>query len=473
MMTMTAQPDSRNGLRYVAAFRAYEWDADIAVLAARFFAACPNARHVVLMNESRGPVDVGPYEKIAHTDDFSAFGLPEYPAGISSWYNSDYSYYYLGHVLPGYDHYLISESDVSVNMPLEDMMRHARDHSVDALLHQVKPAEEDWYFYEDALAQDAPARAFMFIAAFSPRALQCMYEARSAIVRRRAEADATPWPVAESLIPTALLSADMVIEEIAQFGDTTNLNFRPHLSLRDPRAVRPGSLAHAVIGSRRITQIARASEQPSDVFAPDTELGSLLQHESPADISAALEAAFLRTQDHAGLSRWHAVLRHAGLQVEAHADLAFGKPAIVSSTSQWSHHASPLKEACGANGTRVADDFAFHTDEEDSPWWQVDLMDEYVIDEVRIVNRRRGEYERFRTFAIDSSRDGASWRLRYTKLDAGAVSNDPTAPWTLRLEDPFVARFLRIRLIADRPAPLHLTRVQVFGRPISAAAERL
>jgi len=69
--------------KFVAAFRAYEWDDAIAELARRFFAACPEARCVVLADETRGPINAGGYEKITHTDDTSFLEIPNFPPGRS------------------------------------------------------------------------------------------------------------------------------------------------------------------------------------------------------------------------------------------------------------------------------------------------------------------------------------------------------------------------------------------------------
>ena len=165
-------------LNYVAAFRAYEWTEDIALMARRFFDACPGARQVVLLNEANGPIDVGSYEKIAHGDDFSAFGLPERPVGKSLWFNSDYAYAFLRQALPHYDHYIISESDVAVNLSLERMACHAVEHGIDAIVHQLQPARPDWHWYQEALAQDDPWMAYVFICLFSGRALDAMLDAR-------------------------------------------------------------------------------------------------------------------------------------------------------------------------------------------------------------------------------------------------------------------------------------------------------
>jgi hypothetical protein len=147
-------------------------------------------------------------------------------------------------------------------------------------------------------------------------------------------------------------------------------------------------------------------------------------------------------------------------------DLAFSKPARTSSVSRWSKFQDPALDAGGANGPDLPADYGFHTDAEDNPWWMVDLLDEYLVEEVAIVNRP--DYEgRFTSFTILSSRDGVSWRTRYLKLAPEWVSSDGAEPWRIHLSDPFLARYVKIMVPGVRQI-LHLRRVQIYGRALAA-----
>jgi hypothetical protein len=180
-----------------------------------------------------------------------------------------------------------------------------------------------------------------------------------------------------------------------------------------------------------------------------------------AELVEPLRRALARERDHAGI---------ALLQKEAAArgwaflggseDLAFCKPAVSSSVSRWSWFPDPERDACGANGDPPADDYGFHTSEEASPWWMVDLLDEYLVGEVAIVNRYNNR-ARFRTFRIESSCDGSVWTARHSQVEPCDVSTDPEQPWRVSFAEPFVARYIRIVLLGT--GVLHLYRVLVFG----------
>ena len=448
--------------RYVAAFRAYEWTTDIALLAQRYFDNCPGARHVVLMNEANGPIDVGRYEKVSHGDDFSAFGLPERPVGRSLWFNADYSYAFLRHALPDYDHYIISESDVAVNLSLERMARYAAEHEVDAILHQLQPAAPDWHWYQEALAQDEPWMAYVFICLFSGRALDAMLEARQALARAVEAGTVERWPIVESFIPTVLRARAMRFAEVGLFAEVEDLVYRPAKSLRDPCAHRPGTLVHPVLGRPGFTRSLLSGHAPGDYFREGSVLRQGLGAEPLEDVAPTLAYALAHAGDHLGLAMLHDEMRRQGLAVPRGPDLAFCKPATSSSVSPWSHSQDPRLDANGANGHSMHEEYGFHTEGEVGAWWMVDLLEDCAIDQVCILNRA-GFTDRFQRFAIDSSLDGNAWTTRFAKLDDEEVSGDVERPWTVSFDPPLVARHVRVRRLGAA-GPLHLRRVRILGR---------
>jgi len=158
-----------------------------------------------------------------------------------------------------------------------------------------------------------------------------------------------------------------------------------------------------------------------------------------------------------------AVLEREGLAPAKTHDLARNKPALTSSTCQWSRAPGPQCDARGAVTFSLAEDFGFHTDEEMQPWWMVDLGGEAVIDEIRITNRA-ALGERFVTFIAETSLTGATWTMRHAKLTPEAVSSDPDQPYKIVFPEPLVARYVRLKLLGW--GILHLRRVQVLGREL-------
>ncbi len=453
-----------SSIRYVAAFRTYDWDEEIAELARRFFSAFPSSHQVVLADETRGLITIPGYEKISHTEDTARFGLPNHPNGRSLYFNGDYAVYFLQRALPDFEYYVVSEYDVAVNVPLEPMMRLAIDQRIDLIAHEVEPSSPDWFWHSHGLTlSTAPWRSLLNLMVLSRRAIAFLLQARRQLAQRFAAGEMDLWPLDEAFVATVLKSTPGTrFADLSTFADTVNFGFRPWLSLHDPRANRPGSLAHSVLGGKRFIAALLDEHPPRDFFREGSELRERLLSQTPfEDIAEPLRRALAKERDHEGVAL---LCEHAGAygwSVASTTDLALYKPAVASSVSQWSRYQDPERDACGANGEDLPQDYGFHTREEADPWWMVDLIEECVVEEVAIVNRVK-QPQRFRTFRIETSCDGSDWTIRFTQSEPCDVSSDPESPWRLRFADVFPARYLRIILLGA--GALHLRRVQVFGR---------
>jgi hypothetical protein len=139
-----APPDSAKP-SYVAAFRTHQWSPSIAAMAARLEAHCRHGRFIVVADETNGPLNVAPYEKLAHTVDFSGLGLPLTPADNTLWHCGDYALYALLHALPRHDYYLLSEYDVAVNTNLDALVAAASRQGLDLVAPWLRPTSSRWY----------------------------------------------------------------------------------------------------------------------------------------------------------------------------------------------------------------------------------------------------------------------------------------------------------------------------------------
>ncbi|MGU3421240.1 discoidin domain-containing protein [Methylobacterium sp. D54C] len=144
-------------------------------------------------------------------------------------------------------------------------------------------------------------------------------------------------------------------------------------------------------------------------------------------------------------------------------NVALGKQATQSSLSIYS---TEQGAAGGVSGTRSGR-FGFHTDEEQDPWWMVDLGKPHQIDGCLIFNRMDGASTRADTLQVLTSLDGNDWTLRYLHSGrptfGGIVPYDGEPPLLLDMSG-ITARFIRLRLSAF--TALHLDEVEVYGRPI-------
>lgn len=454
-------------MRYVAAFRAYEWDPGIAQLAERFFRNTPGARHVVLLDETYGPIDIGPYEKIGHTEATQHLGLPVHPPGKSLWFNCDYGIYILADALPDYDYYVLSESDLAVNLDLTPMLERVHAQGIDFVAHRIEPAGPDWIWQPRAARLYAESwKALLFFMVVSARAAAALFAGRVELGQRLKDDLAEKWPFCETFVPSLLKQhPGLRLAEVGDYAAVPDLNFRPRLSLNDPRANAAGTLAHSVLDGGRFIRTLLRDHPPRSYFTPGSVLWTALRHEPFEAVAGPLRAALEREGDRLGLAQLDA-RESPG---PAARDLAVQRPSLSSSVCPWSHFPDPALDAAGANGAALAEDFGFHTDEEDNPWWMADLGAPAVVDELRIVNRRARQ-DRFTTFQVHSSSDAAAWLLRFEKTDTSPVSADPINPWVTVFPDPFVARWVRITQTGR--SCMHLRQVRVLGRRIATGRLR-
>ena len=148
-------------------------------------------------------------------------------------------------------------------------------------------------------------------------------------------------------------------------------------------------------------------------------------------------------------------------------DLAHGKPALQSSVSPALGGRDAATDA--AIATAAPSGLFCQTDHEAAPWWQVDLLQACVIDEIRLLNRREFA-EGLRHFSLLASLTGedGSWVEVHRKRSAAVFGEGDDIPHVIRPAFRCVGRFLRLR--RETPGVLHFRQCQVFGQALAAEA---
>ncbi len=136
-------------------------------------------------------------------------------------------------------------------------------------------------------------------------------------------------------------------------------------------------------------------------------------------------------------------------------NLARGKPAATSSTSPWSR---PNDGQGAVDGVKNGG-FGFHTNEEQNPWWQVDLGASQGLAEVRLFNRLDCCSERSRTVQVMLSDDGRAWRTVY-RHNGSVFGGADGKPLRVGLNGER-ARYLRLQL--NERNWFHLDEVEVIA----------
>jgi hypothetical protein len=151
---------------------------------------------------------------------------------------------------------------------------------------------------------------------------------------------------------------------------------------------------------------------------------------------------------------WPGTRRVAAAAGGAIACLALGASVLPAQATAPSP--TQIDAAGGVDGVRNGQ-WGFHTGEEPSPWWQVDLGSVQPLDRAVIYNRAGALWERAAHLEVHLSADGKAWKRAYAH-DASEFSG--TKALTVPLKGA-AARFLRVQL--PRKTWLHLDEVEVYS----------
>jgi hypothetical protein len=141
--------------------------------------------------------------------------------------------------------------------------------------------------------------------------------------------------------------------------------------------------------------------------------------------------------------------------VKAFVNIALGKPTTQSSLSHWSSD-------CGAqglvNGT-FEQNYGIHTELQDRPWAQVDLLNSFPLETIVVHNRRDSFQERASRLMVEISLDDFEWIIVHTGFCCFGSKNNGQ-PLTIPLASTICARYVRLSL--PEQAYLHLSQLEIL-----------
>ncbi|GAB6967002.1 hypothetical protein JCM25156A_10390 [Komagataeibacter kakiaceti JCM 25156] len=140
-------------------------------------------------------------------------------------------------------------------------------------------------------------------------------------------------------------------------------------------------------------------------------------------------------------------------------NISLNKPCEQSSISTWSIGRDTRTDAGNAVNGVVNGLVKFHTGLEDNPWWQIDLMGLYRVEDILIYNIMAPTRQRCRNIRMEYSGDGETFRFGFEKKDDQPIGNLATGPY--HVHTSFMARFIRLTLIGQNF--FHLDQVEIYG----------
>ena len=488
------------------AIRTHYIDAELLELA-RSLAAGDRYEVVFAVDERAGLWDTAEFAKLSLTvDAVTRLGL-YIQDGSFLWKFGDYIFYLLRQMRPDAPYAWLLENDVLINFadrraPFQ-MLDAASDH--DLLATHVEKAPPGWFWrptVED-LYPDVYRCFFPFIR-MSARAADHLFQVRrqaSQVYGKTERFQFNSIPNDEAFVASDLVAAGFLVADINQVAVLYNRNSFDFSTLFNRRVLstHDNLLYHSALsGSAYVAKLIRLAnsscssmldavasdagvgfdaihgvffarlgkellpfaDDPARLFAASSIISrTLAQVASPAVLDRIADslAQGLKPRCLAAFKRRHRA--HFGDRPGPFPNIALGRPARQSSTCAWSRHGDVDRDASGANDGRLDVAFGCHTDEEDGPWWRVDLEVPSLVYRVRIQNRRELEI-RLGGFRIESSMDGETWQV----VHAAPVGRVPELSVTIELSEPALARYLR--LIVPGRTILHIVEFEAYGHPV-------
>ena len=173
-----------------------------------------------------------------------------------------------------------------------------------------------------------------------------------------------------------------------------------------------------------------------------------------------LAAIWARTSKNA----WNSSAYHR-VTLPALENVALRKPCRQSSRQEKAPDVADAYNEGHANDGFRNGAFGFHTKFENSPWWMVDLLRQFCIEEIHIYNRlaEPNVMGRANYIAIEVSSDPDCWTEVFTYAGTVPFGGISSKPLVVHLESRPRARYVRV--ISRKPAVLHLDEVEVYGQP--------
>jgi len=294
---MTTQ-DAKVAVRTAVLFRTHFWDSFAQRQFDRLMARAAGTDVFVLVDETSGPVDGIPHDKIVRTNEAEllAMGFARAGEGNLLWFNGDYPLYRFAQLHPDYDQYLQLEYDVAINVDLAGLASRAWALGADFVgLTKGEPPEE-WFWRETcAEAYDAASLRHQLIclSLFSSRALRYLCGRRLELSQAYAQGRLKAWPFCEGFIPTELALAGMTCVELDVFGDTGAYDHWPPYLEADLGATQDHAFVHPVLDPPRyVASLHKYRIGLAGYLNPASAFHRKLRRLPMRDYAAALTASF-------------------------------------------------------------------------------------------------------------------------------------------------------------------------------------
>jgi lipopolysaccharide biosynthesis glycosyltransferase len=489
--------------KYVVAFRTHTWDAVAQSNFEQLQKSVDTSRWdvVILADETNGELATPTgIQKISHTADLSRFGLPDIPTSRSLWRNGDYALQPLKEAIKA-PAYIILENDVLVQG--DTLFHHITEHFDAGGGHVTAKYWPKGRFHQVPLHQSASGLyqegtrygiAYVWLWGATYDEADRLLQARLELLKRSDGTD-RQWPIDELFLGTFYRMNGItpyVINDDPEV-DTSQLEYRPPVSILDPDIYTGSRLVHPVVAQETIftkyldeESFFTYGEMLSNAYFNNVDPGSrlrkvmMLQKEigDTRDLYNRMIRQILQAPNFDSPSKFATFASENGFTYPDQIDgqnLALFKPLQLSSTFANNNWRAFTYGGAATDGNLDLDKYrmgGFGTKKEANPWAILDLEHVYALNGVKLYHRD-GYFERTKHIIVEASTDGEHYEVVAdldqlvfekqvsTRNKQGYVYLKDVALKTIE------ARYLKFTLVTDNSEFFHLNQIEVFGHQLS------
>lgn len=441
-------------MNYAVLFKAHFWNIDVERQYNRVLKNTNNADIFVVVD-----VDAGHLEKIptnikifkTHHSDLHQIGLFE-QGGF--WFNGDYQGILFFLKNPQYDYYVTIEYDVATFANIDFIVNDMRKKYIDAVFEDIEQPLDEWPHLVGCLEyynfRDIEKGLFC-ISFFSRRMMAALYARRLAQTQEKTKNNLNFWPIGEAVMASEVKICGMTREKLSNYcSDLKYYRWNQGMTEEFVTYLSPSNtFLHPVSDIEKCIK----SNSTSDIKIVNEELLKKSEivknffffcflYNLPKNTEEDRNKVFSLLLKYFGNNNDYKFLTEK--------IISEGKDAVQSSLSPYSYNDH---ESSRALRHLPSGKFSFHTEEEDNPFWEVDLSYSYSCVNIYIFDRPDVNRSEFLSVSVGETQD--TMRTIFQNNNGIRVGTIFSAP--LVLKNIQNVRYVRVNI--EGKGMLHLDSV--------------
>lgn len=376
-------------MSYAAFFKTHKWNTIIERQYDRFKKHIALGDTYILFDESNESANCVPsrYKNdviTIHTADITHLGLPDIG---TFWFNGDYSSIIALFKKPGYDYYCFLEYDVYTKINIDKIIIKMKENSIDIIGEEITCPNFDWphiascSVYYDNL--DQLKKALFCVGFFSRKALVSLYARRLQQKELYTELKLDYTPIGEAVMATEAQLSGLKYDDLHNFCDNLDYYDWNNGCTEEMAEIlaSENTFIHPVYDYEKFIK--------SNFYMGRTKIDETLMEKLKyiTDINVFSLSYYLENNTEEDKRKIFDLLKENIKDAFDYLNetvISYGKKAFQSSLSDYSVSENEAERALNLIPRNT---YSFHTNQEDNPWWILDLESVVFVKNIYLFDR--------------------------------------------------------------------------------------